>query len=229
MSKGAKNMTGEIIYDVPIFPLDTVLFPSMPLPLHIFEERYRTMVKNLKHGDNRFCVALIREGQEVGGYAAPYEVACLAELVHTQPLQDGRYFIVAVGIERVRIVSIERDSKPYLTGSVEMWPDESKDADPKLVEKASKLFLQYIQYILKLAGQDEEKIPMPTEPDLLSYLMATSLQVEAEVRQSLLEMPSSEQRIQAELEMLQSELPLLRAFMSTPQPPSVGFGQFSAN
>jgi Lon protease-like protein len=222
-------MTGEIIYNVPIFPLNTVLFPSMPLPLHIFEERYRTMVEDLRHGDNRFCVALLREGQEVGGYAEPYEIACLAELVHVQPLQDGRYFIVAVGVERVKIISTDRANKPYLTGSLETWPDENEDADAELVARAAKLFFQYIQYVLKLSGQDEERIPMPDEPDLLSYLMATSLQVEAEVRQSLLEMPNSEQRLQAELEMLQSELPLLRAFMSTPQPPGVGFGQFSAN
>jgi len=222
-------MSGEILYNVPIFPLNTVLFPSMPLPLHIFEERYRTMVEDLRRGDNRFCVALIREGPEVGGYAEPYEVACLAELVHVQALQDGRYFIVAVGIERVKILSTDRAAKPYLTGSLETWPDDTEDLDAELVDRASKLFLQYVHYMLKLSGQTEEKIPMPTEPDLLSYLMATSLQVEAEVRQSLLEMPNSEQRIQAELDMLQNELPLLRAFMSTPQPPRVGFGQFSAN
>src|SRR6266567_3382730 len=110
-------MSGEILYNVPIFPLSTVLFPSMPLPLHVFEERYRTMVEDLRRGDNRFCVALIREGPEVGGYAEPHEVACLAELVHVQALQDGRFFIVAVGIERVKILSTDRAAKPYLTGS----------------------------------------------------------------------------------------------------------------
>src|SRR5438132_10391791 len=98
-------MPGEILYKVPVFPLNTVLFPSMPLPLHIFEERYRAMVQDIKHGDKRFCVALIKEGEEVGSDAAPCQVACLAEVVHLQALADGRYFLLAVGVERVRILS----------------------------------------------------------------------------------------------------------------------------
>lgn len=222
-------MAGTISYNVPIFPLNTVLFPSMPLPLHIFEERYRIMVEDLRHGDNRFCVALIREGDEVGGQAEPFRVGCLAELVHVQPLQDGRYFIVAVGIERVRILSTDPTTRPYLTGSMEAWPDETTDVSVGLTERALKDFAEYLHFILKLSGEDEEKIPIPTEPDLLSYLMATSLQIEPEVRQSLLETPDTEERIRAELEMLESELPLLRVFMHTKQPPGVGFGQFSAN
>jgi Lon protease-like protein len=222
-------MTGEVIYNVPIFPLNTVLFPSLPLPLHIFEERYRRMVEDLRHGDGRFCVALIKEGQEVGGPAEPHEVACLAELVHIQPLQDGRYFILAVGVERVKIVHTDRTAKPYLTGALEVWSDEAENVPPELVEQASELFLQYAYLAMKMSGQDREQIPMPTDADLLSYVMATGLQIDSALRQRLLELPGAEERLHAEIDMLQSELPLLRAFMSTPQPPGVGFGQFSAN
>ncbi len=222
-------MRGEIIYNVPIFPLNTVLFPNMPLPLHIFEQRYRAMVEDLRHGDNRFCVALIREGQEVGGYAEPFDVACLAELVHVQLLQDGRYFVVAVGIERVRIVSTNSSEKPYLTGSLEMWPDKTDEVAPAIMDRASKLFLQYMNYITKMSGQSDEHIEVPNEPDLLSYVLASSLQIDPEARQHLLELPGSEERLSAELGMLQTELPILRAFMSSPQPPNAGFGQFSAN
>ena len=222
-------MRGEIVYNVPIFPLNTVLFPNMPLPLHIFEQRYRTMVEDLKHGDNRFCVALIREGQEIGGYAVPFDVACLAELVHVQLLQDGRYFVVAVGIERVRIVSTNDLDKPYLTGSLELWPDETDDVAPAIMDKASKLFVQYMNYITKMSGQSDEQLEVPNEPDLLSYVLASSLQIDPEARQHLLELPGSEERLRAELGMLQTELPILRAFLSSPQPPNAGFGQFSAN
>ena len=112
--------------ELPLFPLNVVLFPSMPLPLHIFEERYRVMVQDIKHGDKRFCVALIKEGPEVGGQAMPHEVACLAEAVHLQSLADGRYFLMAVGVERVRILSTDPDAKPYLTGNLRSeWKDSS--------------------------------------------------------------------------------------------------------
>jgi Lon protease-like protein len=206
-----------------------VLFPSMPLPLHIFEERYRAMVQDIKHGDKRFCVALIKEGQEVGGEAVPCEVACLAEAVHLQSLADGRFFIMAVGVERVRILSTDRDAKPYLTGNLELWPDEGEKAEPDLLQRAEQLFSQYAHCIMKLSGQEAEKVPMPAEPELLSYVLATGLQMEALARQQLLELPGCKQRLSAEIEILQAELPMLRALASSPQPRGVGFGQFSAN
>jgi Lon protease-like protein len=222
-------MTGEVIYNVPIFPLHKVLFPSLPLTLHIFEERYRVMIEDLRRGDGRFCVALIREGQEVGGPAEPYNVACLAELVQVEPTPDGRYMITAVGVERVKIVATERLNKPYLTGSLEVWSDEEDGDNPGSVEKAAELFAQYARIMLRLSGSEEEQIPMPGDADLLSYVIGTGLQTDALTQQRLLEIPGPAARLRAETEMLQNELPLLRAFASAPQPPSVGFGQFSAN
>jgi uncharacterized protein len=204
-------MPGEILYNVPVFPLNTVLFPSMPLPLHIFEERYRSMVQDIRRGDKRFCVALISQGEEVGGDAEPCQVACLAEVVHLQALDDGRYFLLAVGVERVRILSTGHNGKPYLTGNLEVWPDEAAQIESDLVEDASQLFSQYVDYITKLSGQDAEKIPIPA------------------ARQRLLEMPGGRQRLESEVRMLRKELPMLRALAGSPQPPGVGYGQFSAN
>ena len=222
-------MPGEILYNVPVFPLNTVLFPGMPIHLHVFEERYRVMVQDIQHGDKRFCVALISEGQEVGGQATPFDVVCLAEVVHLQLMADGRYFLVAVGVERVKLLSTDRVSKPYLTGNIEIWADESDHVNDALVGNASRLFLQYIHYIMKLSGQEEEKLSMPSEPELLSYMLAMGLQIETPARQRLLEIPGSEERLQSEVELLQTELPMLRALASNPLPPGVGFGQFLAN
>ena len=95
-------MVDEILYNVPIFPLNTVLFPGVPLPLQIFESRYLAMLDDLRHGNQRFCVAHILEGEEVGGPAQPASVACLAEIVQLEPMQGERYFLVAVGIEKVK-------------------------------------------------------------------------------------------------------------------------------
>jgi len=201
----------------------------MPLPLHIFEERYRTMVQDISRGDKRFCVALISEGMEVGGDAEPCEVACLAEVVDLQALDDGRYILVAVGVERVRLLSVGHNGRPYLTANVEVWPDENAQVEPRLLEDASHLFLQYVDYITKLSGQNLERVPMPDEPDLLSYVLAAGLELEAPARQRLLEMPGGRQRLESEVRMLRKELPMLRALASSPQPPGVGYGQFSAN
>jgi Lon protease-like protein len=222
-------MNSEIIYDVPIFPLHSVLFPSLPLHLHIFEERYRTMLRDLRSRDNRFCVALIEEGEEVGDYAVPAQVACLAEIVELQPLPDGRYFVVAVGVERAKILSTDRSTHPYLTGSLEIWPDESAGVSPELIGKASSLFEQYIDHIMKLVGKENERVSTPGEPDLLSYVLATALQTDAAVRQKLLEIPGSEQRLRTEVQMLQTELPLLRSLAAIRETPSAGYRKFSAN
>jgi hypothetical protein len=222
-------MANEILYNVPVFPLNTVLFPSMPLPLHIFEPRYRDMVLDLRRGDSRFCVALIREGLEVGGPADPHDIACLAEAVHVQTLPDGRYFLVAVGVERVKILSTDAGLKPYLVGSLETWPDDCPAVHAALMEKTSQLFEEYADLIMKLAGQVERRVPVPTEPDLLSYIVASALQIEPRVRQRLLEIPGSDERLRTEAEMLETEVLLLRAFVNSPDPPSAGYGQFSAN
>ena len=222
-------MHAEIIYGVPVFPLNTVLFPSMPLPLHIFEERYRSMLRDVRRSDSRFCVSLIREGEEVGGDAEPYDVACLAEIVEQQTLPDGRSVLIAVGVERVKILTLDRSSQPYLTGSMELWPDESKETQSGILARARKLFVEYVEYILKLTGKEGETIPVPDEPDLLSYILATTLQLEPVERQRLLEIPGTEARLRAELEVLTDQVPLLRVMASTPRPPNAGYGQFSAN
>ena len=97
-------MPGETtVSNIPIFPLNAVLFPKMPLSLRIFEERYKAMIRDLPISGNRFCVALIQDGVEVGGPAEPHEVACLAEVQEIQPLPNGMFLLEAIGVERVRI------------------------------------------------------------------------------------------------------------------------------
>lgn len=222
-------MQGEILYNVPIFPLHTVLFPGMPLPLQIFEDRYLQMIEDLGHRDNRFCVAHIVEGQEVGGSAEPARVGCLGEIVDLKPLPGGRFFIIVVGVERVRILSTDGLSKPYLTGSLELLPDDDAGPDIRLVEKARGLFEQYLACLVKLSGDEGRKIPVPSEPDLLSYMLGTALQVETVVRQGLLEMPGCAERLKAEVEIMQLELPVLRSLLSGSSTPAAGYGKFSAN
>src|SRR5271155_4193578 len=108
---------------LPLFPLGTVLYPGLVLPLHIFEERYRQLMRDLLDGlpPRRFGVIAIREGRETGvtGVSSLHEVGCLALLREANELDDGRYEIVTVGTDRFRLRSLNSD-RPYLRGEVEL-------------------------------------------------------------------------------------------------------------
>src|SRR5437867_720934 len=102
--------------EIPLFPLNTVLFPGMPLPLHIFEPRYREMIGVCSDEDRPFGVVLIREGMEVGEAAKPFEVGTMAKIIGIDRLNDGRMNIVTVGTRRFRVMSYATDRKAYIVG-----------------------------------------------------------------------------------------------------------------
>ncbi|HVT66476.1 MAG TPA: LON peptidase substrate-binding domain-containing protein [Trebonia sp.] len=112
---------------LPLFPLSTVLFPGMRLPLHVFEERYRLLVAHLRAQPEprRFGVIAIRQGREVGetGVTALYEVGCVAAVRQIVSHADGRFDLATVGTERFRLLRVD-DSRPYFQGEIELLPDE---------------------------------------------------------------------------------------------------------
>ena len=115
------------MYEIPLFPLNVVLFPGMPLPLHIFEERYKAMVADCIRDNRPFGVVMIEEGSaEYGAPARPVAIGCTAEIAQVQPLDEGRMFIITVGRERFRIVRLDYD-KPYLVGTVAPAPLDVED------------------------------------------------------------------------------------------------------
>ena len=107
--------------ELPLFPLNTVLFPGQVLPLHIFEERYRLMIRRCLAEDAPFGVALIQTGAEVGAAAEPHTVGTVARIIESSHLPDGTMNIVTVGTERFRIHRLIHD-QPYLRGEVEIFP-----------------------------------------------------------------------------------------------------------
>lgn len=110
-----------------MFPLGTVLLPGGVLPLHVFEPRYRQLVKDcLAADDPEFGVALIERGSEVGGSDVRTDVACVARIVQVGALDDGRYVMVTIGSRRVRVNSWLPDD-PYPLADVDDWPDEAPD------------------------------------------------------------------------------------------------------
>ncbi|MEZ4591944.1 MAG: LON peptidase substrate-binding domain-containing protein [Chloroflexota bacterium] len=108
--------------EMPLFPLNTVLFPGWPMPLHIFEPRYLEMVRYCTENRSPFGILLIRQGEAAGDpYVEPYDVGCMVAITQKEQLEDGRLLIMTVGQERFRVRAYNRN-KPYLVGEVERMP-----------------------------------------------------------------------------------------------------------
>ena len=112
----------------PMFPLGTVLLPGAVLPLHVFEPRYRTLTRRCLDEDIEFGVVLITHGHEVGGGDARSDIGCLARIDNASEAPDGRWHMVCVGTERIRVEEWHADD-PYPVATVEPWPDSPHEDD----------------------------------------------------------------------------------------------------
>ena len=113
---------------LPQFPLGTVLFPSMLLPLHVFEPRYRALIEDLSGEGGSFGVVLIERGSEVGGGDQRSEFGTIARIVEAEQLNDGRWAVITVGTERFKVDRWLSDA-PYPLAEVTSWPDEEPSGD----------------------------------------------------------------------------------------------------
>jgi uncharacterized protein len=222
---------------LPLFPLSTVLFPGMRLPLHIFEERYQTLVADLLAGPEprRFGVIAIRAGREVGADSATalHEVGCVAVMRQAAPTTDGRYDLLTVGTDRFRLVDVDQ-SRPYLRGEIELLPDDAA-AEPGAAEAAAGTVRQvqagFRAYLNALADQGGGVISiadLPDEPGLLSYVIGAAMIIDLPERQSLLAAPDAMARLRLERSLLVREIAILRATTSRPAP-DYAHEQFSPN
>jgi uncharacterized protein len=210
---------------VPLFPLShAVLFPGMLLPLHIFEERYRELVRTLVArigGERRrFGVVAIRQGWEVGadGVRALHQVGCAAELRRVSRYQDGRFDIVTEGSDRFRLLDVPHEGRPYLLGAVE-WlpPDPAPDPEATLLAGGvSALFEDYLSAAAAVQGRVVQPHELPADPVELSYLVAASAVLTLEDQQSLLEATGTATRLRAELRLLKRESTMLRRLHALP-------------
>jgi Lon protease-like protein len=208
---------------LPLFPLGTVLYPGLLLPLNIFEERYRELVRDLLDGPEprRFGVIAIRKGRETGvdGISALYQIGCTATVREVAEQDDGRYHLVTVGTQRFRLASLDK-SRPYLQGEVDLLEEEVGD------EAAAGLAVDAVQrgfhgYVEALASRESVEVTVPELPDeplLLSYLVAASMILDLPVRQDLLAEPDAERRLGAERALLVRETTMLRSLTATPAP-----------
>lgn len=187
------------VRELPLFPLpEVVLFPGRPLPLHIFEYRYRIMINTILESDQRFGVLMWdSEKGRVSG------VGCCAEVIHCQRLPDDRMKVMTVGQQRFRVLDAVRE-KPYLVGLVEWIEDESTQQDLRpLAHDVEQLLRDVVRLSGKLMDQAIE-LPddIPSLPTELSYWVASNLYGVAGEQQSLLEMLDTAGRLEREAEIL---------------------------
>ena len=203
--------------NIPLFPLQVVLFPHMLLPLHVFEERYKQMIWECWEGDRLFGVVLIREGRERGA-ASVHEVGTMAHIEDLVRFEDGRMNLVTLGQERFRILQITQ-RQPFLRAEVSVVRDTPlpPQALQEIVEQTSELAREYIQLLLRQVGRRPQQLDLPTDPEHLSFVLSSSLQMEMEERQALLELTSTQARLEKLRDWLQRETDQLRAALSEQQ------------
>ncbi|MGK7898984.1 MAG: LON peptidase substrate-binding domain-containing protein [Xenococcus sp. (in: cyanobacteria)] len=189
------------VRELPLFPLpEVVLFPTRPLPLHIFEFRYRIMMNTILESDRRFGVLSI---DPTTGKIAEY--GCCAEIVHFERLKDDRMKMLTLGQQRFRVLEYVRE-KPYRVGLVEWIEDESTNEDLRpMATEVETLLKDVVRLSAKLTNQKIE-LPddLPSLPRELSYWVASNLYGVAAEQQELLEMKNTLSRLSREQEILLS-------------------------
>jgi uncharacterized protein len=211
------------MYSLPLFPLNTVLFPGIPLQLHIFEPRYRLMMRYCIDQQKPFGVVLIQHGIEaLGPLAEPHRIGCTARITEVESLPDGRMNLTAMGDDRFRILSLNHDL-PYLTGEVESLPLER----PHSIEimRGLRRLSPWMKYYLKLVHQadpDEEldlgDMRLPEDPLALLNLAAALLQVPAAEKQPLLEATYASEMLDLLERLYRRETVVLRGCLQSNDP-----------
>lgn len=204
--------------ELPLFPLYTVLFPGAPIFLHIFEERYKQMIRTCITQRQPFGVVLIKRGQEVHGPAEPYPIACSAEILQLQSLHDqsGRFNIVAMGRDRIRIHGYH-NRLPYLMGQVEAYPLPAGGPSDVLQRSYAALrpwVGRYMGLLGKLQNVRFDASQLSEDPVAGAYLAAHLLQAPPPMKQALLAAPSGLVLLQLLRDHYRREIALLRAMVT---------------
>jgi ATP-dependent Lon protease len=203
MSEAFDKVRG--VTELPIFPLALVLFPGVPLPLHIFEPRYRQMLSDVRAGNSLFGVSYFDASTSDRDIPPAGHVGCVAEVTETQALPDGRSNILTVGIIRYRIDEYMERGEPYLLARVSFFEDEEEDATV-LSGSARDVAETFTRIARAVRTINDERASLPdisdTEPQRLSFLVAAAMEVDTDVKQDLLELRSTAERLQRLRNML---------------------------
>ena len=181
--------------ELPLFPLNNVvLFPGMPLPLHIFEERYKAMIGACADRDEPFGVLLIKDGNEVGEPSTPHTIGTTARVSQVQRLEEGRLNILTRGETRFELLETVQTT-PHLVGLVRFLEDAEGTVSATTVAGVREQFVALQRHLTAMAGGWDREITVPDEAIALARTAAATLAVSfplpPDVRQSLLETPTA--------------------------------------
>lgn len=199
---------------LPLFPLNVVLFPGGYLPLHVFEERYRLMIRHCLAGDRRFGVVLISSGSEVGEPAVPEKVGTIAKIDEVRTLDDGRMLIGVKGEQRIRIVEIV-EQLPYITAEVFLLDDDTASTvEESLIADVRQAAEEHLQMIMALQGEWVPPSSPPTDPTQLRYSVGSQLQGEVIGQQGVLEAEDNSNALMLALRLLREQSASLKERLS---------------
>ena len=232
---------------LPHFPLHMVVFPHLPLPIHVFEERYRAMATDLMADGSpyagRFVVSMITDGPEVGGNASTKPIGTICEVRSAERFPDGRWVLLAVGIGRARLGEVDR-SGAYALVEVDVVDESIGEGADAMMGPAQRALDAYVatvkRFVVRTAsvGNDSlettkvaasldkmlKAIQLPDDPVAASYAIGGLLQIELSRKQQLLELPDAASRLRAELALLRRESRLLDDGALPPvQPSDIGY------
>ena len=205
---------------LPMFPLNTVVFPGMTVPLHVFEERYRALVHHLLRvedpADRVFGTVAIREGYEVGDHGAQsvYRVGCVLQLTEAEARPDGSFDVVAVGRDRLLLDHMERGDL-FPTGVADVVVEPHVEVPQDVQDRARAVFTAYRAAIAELQG-DPFSGTLPRDPDYLAWTLSALSPLPMAERQSLLEAPDAESRLVLVTRLLREELRAINVIPSLP-------------
>lgn len=194
--------------DIPLFPLHAVLFPYARIQLHVFEHRYRELVKFCDEFEGPFGVVQIRSGEEIGDNPDPYLVGTTARIEKIHRYDDGRYHISARGERRFRIRKIDDQSYPYLLGSVEPLVEADVDEQNRLDALAMRtveLFKILISGMIARPDFNVE-VRLPEEPMPLSFVVSNFLDLDNATKQHLIEVTDTAERMRMLIPLIEKQI-----------------------
>lgn len=192
---------------LPLIPLNVVLFPGNILPLHIFESRYKYMVSSCIEQESYFGVVLIKKGKEAGETSVPYLVGTAVKIIETDYQDDGRINLITLGQHRFEILNLVYD-RPYLVGEIRTPSlDNSQDSDnlEQIASTARQLYGNYETLLTKTLPDWKLPDKIPTSPDQLSCQIGTRLQITLQEKQEMLEIFDIDQLLIHQIQLLKYE------------------------
>lgn len=205
---------------LPMFPLNSVLFPGVSVPLHVFEDRYRALVHHLLRVEDPtervFGSVAIREGYELGDHGAQslFRVGCRVQLTEVEAHPDGSFDIVAVGRERIGLQRLETTGL-FPLGHVNEIPDPESHVPEHVLDRARATFSAY-RAALAAIRADPYTGALPTDPTYLSWTLAACAPLPMAERQQLLEADDAEERLVLVTDLLRAELRAMNVISSLP-------------